>query len=427
MLLVPPRHGKSELSSRRFPAWYLGRNPVKQIASVSASADLASDFGRDVRNLIQSAEYRSLFDLRLAEDSQAKNKWHTDQGGIYYSLGIGGLFMGRGADVLLIDDPFANMAEAQSELARKNVWDWFTGTAYNRLQPNGAIVVINHRMHEADLSGCLLEQQAAGGDKWHVVELPAINDAGEALWPEAYPIAALERIRANTPPRFWSGLYQQNPIPDEGNYFKAEWLRHYDTLPPKNLLRFYGASDYAVSDGEGDWTVHLVVGVDHAENIYIVDLWRRQAATDAWVEAFCDLVQEWKPLEWAEEAGQIKRSVGPFLNKRMIERKAFTYRQQYPSAHDKRTRAQSIRGRMAMGRVYLPREASWLSDLTSELLSFDGGKHDDMVDSLSLIGRMLDRMTRGKEAPKPPVPIIGMEGVTLDRLFKDREDERRRM
>jgi hypothetical protein len=129
MLLLPPRHGKSELASKRYPAWLLGRNPARQFISVSATAELAADFGRDVRNIIGSPEYRTLFDTRLAEDSQAKGKWHRSAGGIYYAVGIGGSVLGRGADVLLVDDPFSSMEDALSEVTRKNVWDWYTGDA----------------------------------------------------------------------------------------------------------------------------------------------------------------------------------------------------------------------------------------------------------------------------------------------------------
>jgi hypothetical protein len=183
MLLVPPRHGKSELSSRRFPAYYLGHHPDRQFLSISATADLAADFGRDVRNLIASPEYAALFNTALAPDSHAKGKWHTSAGGIYYSVGIGGGVLGRGAHVELIDDPFASMEDALSEATRKNVWDWYTGTAYNRLMPGGAIILINHRMHEDDLAGRLLAQQAAGGDRWEVVELPAISEDGQRCTP----------------------------------------------------------------------------------------------------------------------------------------------------------------------------------------------------------------------------------------------------
>ena len=198
MLLVPPRHGKSELASRRFPAFYLGLHPEKQFISASASATLAEDFGRDVRNLIASQEYAQVFETRLAEDVQARGRWSTNEGGSYYACGVGSALMGRGAHVFLIDDPFGSMAEARSESKRKEVWNWFTGTCYNRLEKGGAVILINHRMHHADLSGMLLDQQAAGGDRWEVVELKALNDAGEALWPEKFDADALDRIKRNT-------------------------------------------------------------------------------------------------------------------------------------------------------------------------------------------------------------------------------------
>ena len=394
MLLLPPRHGKSELASKRFPAWYLGRNPEKQVLSVSATAELAADFGREVRNILASERYQSLFSVRLAEDSQAKGKWHTDAGGIYYSVGVGGALLGRGADIMTIDDPYSSMDEAQSETVRRKVYDWFTGTAYNRLQPGGAIVLINHRMHEDDLTGMLLEQEAAGGDAWKVVELPAISDEGEALWPEAYPIEALERIRANTLPKFWSSLYQQKPTPDEGDYFKREWFKWYIT-PPKHL-RIYGASDYAVTGKGGDYTVHVVAGVDPEDNLYILDIWRSQSESNVWIETFLDLVHQHKPMAWGEEAGQIIKSLGPFIDKRMRERKVYCYRQQVTSTGDKPTRARSFQARAAMGKVYLPINAPWVPDLMHELLIFGAGaKHDDQVDALGLIGRMLDTMVSG--------------------------------
>src|SRR5262252_1773436 len=142
MLLVPPRHGKSELASRRFPAWYLGRHPDKQFISASASFTLAEDFGRDVRNLMNSSEYQEVFETKLAEDSQARGRWTTSEGGSYFATGVGGALMGRGAHVLLIDDPFGSMADARSEQKRKAVHDWYTGTCYNRLEKGGKIIVI---------------------------------------------------------------------------------------------------------------------------------------------------------------------------------------------------------------------------------------------------------------------------------------------
>jgi predicted phage terminase large subunit-like protein len=414
MLLVPPRHGKSELASIRLPAWFLGRQPHKQFLSVSATEGLASDFGRAVRNTIASPEYRAVFDTRLAEDSQAKGKWHTSEGGIYYSLGIGGSVLGRGGDCILVDDPYASMADALSELTRKNVWDWYTGTAYNRLMPGGSIVVINHRMHEDDLCGRLLAQQAAGGDRWEVVELPAINEAGEALWPDAYPLPALERIRKNSQARFWSALYQQRPAPDEGDYFKVDWLRPYEKAPDAKAMRVYGGSDYAVTSAGGDFTVHAIVGIDPEGRMYLLDLWRKQASSDVWIEAFCDMVVAHKPLGWAEEQGQIRSGVGPFLDRRQRERRAYVAREQFPTRGDKAVRAQSIRGRMALEGLYVPINAPWYADFRSELLSFPAGKHDDQVDAIGLIGQLLDKMTSGQKLAQPEKPknMSGYKSIT---------------
>lgn len=424
MLLVPPRHGKSELASKRFPAFYLGRQPHRQFISVSATAELAADFGRDVRNIISTPEYHSLFDTELAEDSQAKGKWHTSDGGIYYAVGIGGSVLGRGGDVILIDDPYSSMEDALSELTRRKVWDWYTGTAYNRLMPGGAIVVIGHRMHEEDLAGRLLAQQAAGGDKWEVIELPALNDDGVPLWADAYDSAALARIRLNTQPRFWSALYQQRPAPEEGDYFKAEWLRSYTQLPPVTTLALYGASDYAVTAGGGDYTVHIVVGVDPQGAMYVVDLWRKQASSDVWVDSFCDLALRWEPREWAEEGGQIKSGVGPFLDRRQRERDAYVFRRQFPSRHDKAVRAQSIRGRMALHGLYLPMQAPWVAEFRRELLSFPAGGHDDQVDALGLIGQLLDHLRPGNEPDKPKDFMAALlKKPTLDEMLAEHDGE----
>jgi predicted phage terminase large subunit-like protein len=397
ILLMPPRHGKTELAARRFPAWALGRRPGRQIITASATAETASDIGRSVRNLIESSRYRAVFPgVRLAEDSQAKNRWHTDAGGQFYALGIGGQIYGHGADIAIIDDPMGSWADAQSAPERKRVWEWYQGSVYNRLLPGGAIILIGHRTHEDDLAGMVLR---SGSDDWTVVELKAISDDGEALWPEAYPLDALERIRANTMPRMWSALYQQSPAPDEGGYFRDEWLR-IETPPDTATLAVYGASDYAVTEGGGDYTSHIVVGLDQSGRMYVLDVWRRQARPDVSIEAFCDLIAKWKPLKWGEERGQIKASLGPFLERRMRERKVYVQREAYPSKREKAVRAQSIRARMALSGLYLPPEPAWADELRSELLTFPGGRHDDQVDALSLIGLMLDDMVTGRKPPQ---------------------------
>jgi predicted phage terminase large subunit-like protein len=369
MLLVPPRHGKSELASRRFPAWYLGRHPEQHFISASASFALAEDFGRDVRNLMKSEEYQQVFDTRLAEDSQARGRWSTNEGGSYFATGVGGALMGRGAHIFLIDDPFGSMADARSEPARKNVHDWFSAN-YSRLEKNGKLILINHRMHQDDLSGRLLAQQTAGGDQWTVVELKAVSPAGDALWPEKFDSEALARIKANISAQDWAALYQQEPTQEVGSYFKEDWLIPVLDLPPRSTLNVYGASDYAVTSNGGDYTVHVVIGIDPKRRMFLLDLWRQQTSSNVWIEAWCDLVTKWKPAFWAEEKTQITSGVGPFITARARERQAYTKREQFPTRHDKAVRAQSIRGRMELDGLYVPARAPWLPDLKAELIAF---------------------------------------------------------
>lgn len=404
MVNMPPRHGKSELASRRFPAWLLGTNPEIEIVVASYNADKAREFGYEVRDIVRSAEYRALFPgVALKEDSRAADRWNTDAGGSFRAVGIGTALTGRGADVLLIDDPIKDDEEADSELRRERIWSWYSSVAYTRLSPGGRVIVIQTRWHEDDLTGRLLVEQAKGGDKWDILELPAIDSKGHALWPDRYPLEYLERIKRVTLPRHWAALYQQRPAPDEGNYYKREWFRYYDDKPQH--LRIYGASDYAVTEGSGDWTVHLVVGVDPHDNIYVLDVWRGQTASDKWIGAWLDLVRQHKPMMWVEEQGQIIKSIGPFMEKRMREERVYCRREQVASAADKPTRSRSIQARTSMGKVYLPSKAPWLSDFTSELLTFPAGKHDDMVDAFGLIGRMLDDLVPAS-VPKVVTPPV---------------------
>lgn len=381
MLFLPPRHGKSELASKRFPAWCLGRNPRRQIIAASYNSDLANDFGRNVRNLVAEPEFAQVFPgVSLAADSQAANRMNTNHGGAYVAAGVGTAVTGRGADIALIDDPFKDREEADSQRRRDLVWDWYRSTLYTRLMPGGAVVIILTRWHEDDLAGRILEQE---GDQWDVLSLPAINEAGEALWPEWYPIEALERIRSTIGPREWSALYQQRPQPDEGTFFKREWLKEWHELP---ALRYYGTSDYAVTDGGGDWTVHRIWGVDEKGDIYRVDGWRGQTASNEWIERKLDLIARYQPFMWFGEGGVIQKAVEPMINNRMRERGVYCAMEWLPSVSDKPTRARSFQAMAATGRVYFEPGAD-----VSEFLSFPAGKHDDDVDTASLIGRAMDQ------------------------------------
>lgn len=413
MIFMPPRHGKSQLASIHYPAWYIGRNPTKQIICASYAKELAAEFGRSVRNLINSDEYADVFSTRLSQDSTAAHRWNTSEGGAYIAAGVGGPIVGRGADLLVIDDPIKNREDADSEIYRDRVWNWYRGAARTRLMPGGAIILIQTRWHDDDLAGRLLAEAAQGGEQWHVLELPAISAQGQALWPEWYDVEALEGIRAAVGPREWSAQYQQNPTPDEGDYFKREWLRWYDDAPQYDHLAIYGASDYAVTDDGGDYTVHGVVGVDEADDIYVLDWWRQRTTSDVWVETAIDMMEQWKPRQWGEESGQIIKSIGPFLQRRMEDRRVYCVREQYSSASDKPTRARSIQARMATGKIHFP-HTGWAHDLVSELLRFPAGSHDDQVDVMSLFGRMLDAIGKGRY-PKRPEPPRGRTMADIDR------------
>ncbi|MDT4815108.1 Terminase-like family protein [compost metagenome] len=412
MICMPPRHGKSELASRRFPAWFLGRNPDRQIIAASYNADIAADFGRDVRNIVADPHYRLLFDSGLAPDSHAANRWHTSKGGMYVAAGVGTAITGRGAHVLLIDDPFKDREEADSEIRRRRVWDWYTSTAYTRLMKGGAIIVINTRWHEDDLSGRLLAQQGAGGDQWHAVSLPAISDEGEALWPDRYPIQVLNQIKAVLPERDWNALYQQEPAPDDGSYFRRDWFKEWKEMPRD--LAIYGTSDYAVTEGGGDFTVHRVWGVDPSGDIYRLAGWRGQTAADEWVERKLDLIEKWRPFAWFGEAGVIQKAVEPMLTRRMRERNVFCRMEWLASVADKPSRARGFQARMAMGRVWFEPGAE-----ISEFLKFPTGKNDDDVDTASMIGRALDEA-------HPAVVTVKKTDPPRDRwarAFEDRGEE----
>jgi predicted phage terminase large subunit-like protein len=279
------------------------------------------------------------------------------------------------AKIGIIDDPVRSRQDADSELIRDRTWEWYINDFRTRLVPEARQILIQTRWHEDDLAGRALQH----GD-WHVLSLPALAEAddplgrepGEPLWDDdAYGYGGqLLELARDTPARTWSALYQQRPAPEEGDYFKADWLRWCDVLPPKAQMQFYGGSDYAVTADGGDYTVHAVIGLDPEGRMYLVDVWRKQAASDVWVEAFCDLVKEWKPLGWAEEKGQIAAGVGPLIDRRSRERSAYVAREQFPVRADKAVRAQSIRGRMAMEGLYIPRGAPWAAELRSELLHF---------------------------------------------------------
>ena len=419
-ITAPPRHGKSLQASVIFPAWFLGRHPQKQIIAAAYGGELISGFGARLRNLAGSEEHREVFGDRaaLAPDVRARDMWLTKAGGVYRAAGVGAGITGFGAHLLLIDDPVKSREDADSPTMREKVWEWWQNDAYTRLMKGGAVVVIMTRWHEDDLGGRIMEQE---GDQWEIVHFPAIDEAGQALWAEEYPLDALERIRTSVGPRAWQALYQGSPTPDEGAFFKAEWFqespkRYTPRDAEKGIIRTYGASDYAVVTGSGDFTVHAIVGVDSDDNVHVLDVWRKQAGPDEWTEAMLDLIERWKPISWAEEKGGIQRAAEPYIVKRGNERKIYFSRVQFASVQDKPTRAVSFQGRMASMKVFWPYKAPWFADVQAEMLTFPSGKNDDAVDTFSLIGRMLAGMAIGK------VQTVGKERPGIFSLSPDKEN-----
>jgi predicted phage terminase large subunit-like protein len=421
MVFMPPGSAKSTYCSVLFPAWFIGQDWGGNVLAASHSTELAERFGRKVRNLI--GEHGGALGTNISGDSGAAGRWETTAGREYYAAGAGVGIAGFRAKLGIIDDPFRGRADAESKTIRDRIWEWYNDDFDTRCIPGAHQILIMTRYHEDDLAGRLLLR---GG--WDVISLPAIagehdqlgRSPGEWLWEGEYGYAEQLRSKyATSDPRSWASLYQQNPVPDKGAYFDGSWLRPVRFLPEKRSLRYYGASDYAVTQSGGDFTVHLVVGIDPKGRLYLVDLWRGQTDSAEWVSAWCDLVKKWRPFEWAEERGQILSSIGPFLEQQANKERAFTYRRQFPSKHDKAVRAQSIRARMSMGGLYVPAGASWLAEFEQELLRFPSAVHDDQVDALGLIGQLLDHI----QAPVAETEDNVIDLPRDDYEFAEYEDE----
>lgn len=386
MVFMPPGSAKSTYTSVEFPAWFLGRHPEKSIIAASHTQELVERFGRRVRNIVATDEFAEVFECGVAEDSAAAGRWDTDKGGEYYAAGVGGSVTGRRADVVCLDDVVRSREDADSERSRQKAWEWYVNDLLTRLKPGARQIVVMTRWHEDDLAGRILEREA---HRWHVIKLPmeAQRDdplgraPGARLWPEWFTEDMVEVAKRDS--RAWHALYQQEPSSDEGTYFQRSWLKHWATKPSE--LHVYGTSDYAVTADGGDWTVHRVWGVAPNGDLYRLDGWRGQTASDEWIEQQINLIARHKPLAWFGEAGVIAKAIGPMLTRRMRERNTFCRMEWLPSISDKPTRARGIQSRMAMGAVYFEPGA----DL-EEFVRFPAGKHDDDVDTASLIGRALD-------------------------------------
>jgi predicted phage terminase large subunit-like protein len=375
MIFMPPRHGKSMLASEYFASWWLGRNPEKYLIFATYAQELADDFGRKVRNICMSREHVALFPgFTLRADSTAASRFHTPQDGAYFAVGAGAAITGRGAHLLIIDDPIKGREEAESAASRRRLKEWYTSVARTRMMPGGAIVVIQTRWHEDDLAGWLLREHTHEG--WEVLSLPAINEQGEALWPEAYPVHELEVVKASIGSREWAALYQQQPAPMEGALVQLDWFKRYMTAPAaKRIIQSW---DTAMKAGElndpssGQTWAQTETGYALLDNVT-----RRMEYPDL-KRAIIAAAERWAPAAVLIEDKASGQSV-------IQDLRATTSLPIIPvePEGDKVVRLMAVSALIESGRVMLPQSAAWLTDFESEVASFPYGKHDDQVDAMT--------------------------------------------
>lgn len=445
MLLMPPRHGKSELASIRFPGWHLGQYPEHEMINVGYNMELPMIFSRKVRELARDPVYQSVFPgMELNPDSQSIEKWNTTKDGGFTAAGVGGGITGKGAHILIIDDPIKNQEEADSIDVRNKLLDWYQSTAYTRLAPGGGILLIETWWNDDDLAGRLqnMARVDPSADQFEVIKYPALSEAWEyrdrvtqaivrtaqeldpdespdlellrpidiCLHEARYPTDSLKRIRANLQPRIWSALYQQNPMPDEGVYFRKQDFRYYITPPRTYGMNIFTAWDFAIGEKQqNDWTVGFTVLQDESNALYVLEVVRFKGDSLEIADAILDAALRFGTLPNVNysvgmEDGQIYRAMKPMLELRMTQRKIWPAYEVLKPFTDKLARARTLQGRMQQGRVFWPdpKYHGWVNQAVTELLRFPGGANDDVVDGGAWAAIMANSAEPPQEeAPKP--------------------------
>lgn len=391
IVTMPPRHGKSERVSRKFPAWHIGRNPNDEIILASYSLDLSRGFSRMARDTL--AQNESIFGVKIDPQNQSAESWGVlgHRGGLH-AAGVGGPITGRGARIAIIDDPVKNAEEADSETMREKIWEWYTSTLYTRLTPDGRIIVVMTRWHEDDLVGRLLQKEkdefkegSHKGEKWTVINFPALaeegdylgREIGEPLWPEqGFDRARIEQIKIDVGSRVFTALYQQRPSAAEGNLLKREWWRYYDYLPEINTMLISVDAAFK-DDNDSDYVVCQVWG-RRGHSVYLIDQVRARMNFLATIQTIRNLAKKY-----------------PQAGLKLIEDKANgsaiiqTLEMEMPGIipvkpeGGKVARVNAVSAFIESGNVYLPRTAEWVGDFVEEAANFPNGKNDDQVDAMS--------------------------------------------
>ena len=382
---MPPRHTKSEFASFLLPAWMVGRNPKLKIIQATHTGELAIRFGRKAKTLIDSDDYRKIFDTRLREDSQAAGRWETAQGGEYFAAGVGGAITGRGADLLIIDDPHSEQ-DALSATAMESAYDWYTSGPRQRLQPGGKIVCVMTRWSTKDLTGKLLaHQKETKSDKWHVVEFPAIledDDPPVPVWPEYWKLEELESVKATLPVGKWNAQWMQNPTSEEGAILKREWWRKYDREDIPALHHVIQSYDTAFLKKEtADYSAITTWGIfypdeDSGANLILLDAIKGRYEFPELRRLALEQYKYWNPETVIVEAKASGLPLTHELRQMDIPVINFT-----PSkGNDKHVRVNTCAPLFESGMIWAPDE-KFAQEVIEECAAFPFGDHDDLVDS----------------------------------------------
>lgn len=414
---IPPRHGKTDLSSIKFPSWVLGKRPQTEIILTTYAQDLASDFGLATRDLMNSQNYKVIFDTKLRADSKAKAKWLTDKGGGYTAVGVGGPITGKGFNIGIIDDPIKNREEADSEVIRESVWKWYRSTFLTREEGNGAIIIIMTRWHDDDLVGRILAED----NDWEVIKFPAIavqdetdRKQGEALWKEKFPLEILEDRRKNLGPYEFSSLYQQDPVDEESREFKQSWFK-YRTLEELSRMntRKFVTIDTAYKQAEANDFVGVTLNMVDRENMWNLMTWKLKVSPKEFIDFLFKLHSDYSPELFGIEEGAYNVVIKPFIEDEMRKRGIFFKITELK--HNQQNKHLRIRGlipRYSSGSIF--HIEGMCNELEEELMRFPKGIHDDVVDSAAY---QLDVAKAPRVKPmvasKPARPFYGDREVAF--------------